>query len=68
MNATDFIQSLGGTKAVADLLGVGQSAVSNWKKEGSIPSCWYLPLARAAVTSGVKIDPVLFRDPTRPTP
>jgi hypothetical protein len=38
----DVVKSLGGTKAVAELFGRGDPAVSNWRKAGYFPAHTYL--------------------------
>lgn len=37
MDVSEIINALGGTGAVADMLGVVPGAVSNWRKNGKIP-------------------------------
>lgn len=34
----DVIEAIGGTAAVAALLGIGKSTVSSWRARGSIPA------------------------------
>lgn len=55
-----IIEALGGTSAVAELSGVGLSAVSNWKKRGRIPSEKFLMFKEALAMRGDEADPVLF--------
>jgi hypothetical protein len=62
--STEFIDALGGTKNLAEELGVGQPCISNWRKLG-IPPSWYLPLARKAVERGVFFSPQIFREKKR---
>lgn len=52
---TSVIKSLGGTKAVAEALGLSISAVSCWRSEDrlSIPSAHWLALSRLAAEKGV---------------
>lgn len=40
--ADEVIEALGGTKAVADLLGRTDPAVSNWRKAGQFPAHTYI--------------------------
>ena len=40
--ADEVVKALGGTKAVADLLGRTDPAVSNWRKAGQFPAHTYL--------------------------
>lgn len=63
MDAQSLIAALGGTGAVAKLLGVGPSAVSNWKAANAIPSKWYLDLAREAKARKIAISPGAFMTP-----
>lgn len=57
--ATDLIDALGGTSAVAEQLGASQSAVSNWRNRG-VPAWARLPLARECERRGLPVDPDLF--------
>lgn len=52
MTVDAIIDELGGTGAVADLLGVSASTVSSWRSRGSIPSEHWLSLARHSVAEG----------------
>jgi hypothetical protein len=63
MDASKLISALGGTTAVASMLGVKPPAVSNWKATGLIPSKWYLRLAQEATSRGVAISPSAFSNP-----
>jgi hypothetical protein len=56
----DVVKALGGTVATASLAGVGKSAVSNWKANGSIPAENFLRLSRALELAGKQVDPSLF--------
>ncbi|MEE7460643.1 hypothetical protein MFUR16E_04515 [Methylobacterium fujisawaense] len=44
----DLFEALGGTSAVARLLGVGQSTASEMKRRGSIPSEYWVGLVQKA--------------------
>ena len=50
-----LIDALGGTAALAARLGVGRSAVSNWRREG-IPRSRHYEMARIAEGSGLRVD------------
>lgn len=41
------VVALGGTRAVADLTGATDSAVSNWRKSGTFPARTYIILKAA---------------------
>ena len=56
------IDALGGNKAVADLLGIGSSAVSNWRARGAFPPRLFIRLSAAANKCGVSISEKLFRE------
>lgn len=60
MVTRDLIQALGGTSAVATLLGVGPSAVSNWKANGRIPPRWFLRISKECRRLGVELDEAAF--------
>ena len=54
------IKSLGGTKRVADRVGVSMPAVSNWIKEGYIPPGLHLQFHLWTESHGERIDPGVF--------
>jgi hypothetical protein len=56
----DLVEALGGTNVVARLLGVGASAVSNWRSSGEVPKGWHLELSIAAQKIGHTISPIVF--------
>lgn len=70
MGVGDFLDALGGTKAVAQAIGVGPSAVSNWRARDAIPPRLHLAFAELAEARAVPFDAHLFREPTsrRPAP
>ncbi len=54
-NASDIIEALGGTFAVARELDIAPSTVSSWKQSGTIPK-WRLPgIAEMARQHGVAL-------------
>ena len=60
--AAQIIDALGGTKKVAAFLGVGPSAVSNYRKQG-FPERAYYKLARLCDERGLNVSPALFGNP-----
>ena len=58
----DAIESLGGTNAVAEALGVVPSAVRNWRRLNAFPPKHYLRLAAYAEAEGVALETALFRE------
>lgn len=55
-----IIERFGTQSALADALGIRQSAVAAWKKRGSIPSRQQQEILKAARHSNVKIEPADF--------
>lgn len=53
-SAADLIAELGGPKAVAEMLGVGYTAVTNMRMRGSFPPKYWPELIRRAATKGLK--------------
>ena len=51
----EIIDALGGTKKVAEMLGVGASAISNYRRDG-FPAAKHYALAKACEASGLAID------------
>ncbi|HSR80892.1 MAG TPA: YdaS family helix-turn-helix protein [Hyphomicrobiaceae bacterium] len=58
-NATEAIDVLGGTAAVARLLGVRDNVVSNWRVRG-VPPARYLELGDLLKRRRIKFTPDLF--------
>jgi DNA-binding transcriptional regulator YdaS (Cro superfamily) len=58
-SAAEAIDVLGGTAAVARLLGVRDNVVSNWKVRG-VPPARHLQLGSALKRRRIKFDPALF--------
>jgi hypothetical protein len=56
----EVIDRMGGTGAVGRLLGIGPSAVSNWRAQGEIPRAWHLALYLEAERRGFQIPMRLF--------
>ena len=55
-NISDIFTSLGGTGAVAKILGVKHSAASEMRRRGSIPVRYWPVLIEGAAAVGVEID------------
>lgn len=56
----EVIDAFGGNTVLAEWLGIGDTAVSNWRERKSIPSGWHLRLYLEAEARGWFIDPKLF--------
>ena len=56
----ELIEALGGTSAVSRWLGVGASAVSNWRTRNELPGGWHLRLYLEAMRRGIEVEPGLF--------
>lgn len=65
MNVSQVIDLLGGNKPVAELFGVGTSAVSNWRKFNRFPERLHYRLARETERRGINVDPSIFRPTSR---
>ena len=52
LTADAVVDALGGTKAVANLIGRTDPAVSNWRKAGKFPAYTYQPLKSHLVSIG----------------
>ena len=55
MNVKELIKKFGGQSALAERLGIGQSAVAYWVKKNAIPSKWHSQLLSLAHNLGVDI-------------
>lgn len=51
----DVIEALGGSAAVASLLGFRTSAVSNWKERGRIPAGKFQLISEALEPRGLRV-------------
>lgn len=58
--AAQFIESLGGNRAVAAICSVGVTAVSNWRSRGAIPPRLYLKIKAAADRLGIDAPSEVF--------
>lgn len=56
----DIIEALGGTHKAAATLGVGPSAISNWKARGRIPTERYFVITDALRENGKTAAQTLF--------
>lgn len=63
----EIIDALGGTKKVAEMLGVGASAISNYRRDG-FPAAKHYALAKACEASGLAIDEGVFGGPPAAAP
>jgi hypothetical protein len=57
MSVRKIVDKFGGQSALAELVGVKQSAVAYWVKKGAIPSKWHSKILRLANDNGVLIAP-----------
>ncbi|CAI8417070.1 MAG: ATP phosphoribosyltransferase regulatory subunit [Rhodobiaceae bacterium UBA7378] len=64
-SASAVIDALGGTQAVAELLQVGASAVSNYRKNG-FPARAHYTLSRACIARGLNVAGHVFGETDRP--
>lgn len=58
--ADSVIEALGGSARVAELCGVGTSAVSNWRKRGRISQGSFMIVRDALAAKGLEAAPVVF--------
>ena len=56
----DVIEALGGPTKAAGMIGVGASAVSNWRTRGEIPPEHFLVIGEALNAIGVCVDSAVF--------
>ena len=63
----EIIDALGGTKKVAEMLGVGASAISNYRRD-EFPAAKHYALAKACEASGLAIDDRVFGGPPAAAP
>ncbi|MGC6476188.1 MAG: ATP phosphoribosyltransferase regulatory subunit [Parvibaculales bacterium] len=56
---SEIIDALGGTQALAKRLGVGPSAISNYRKNG-FPAAKHYALAKACQAQGLQVDEAIF--------
>ena len=56
----EILDTLGGPARVAELCGVGASAVSNWKSRGRIAAEKFLVITDALAREGKTVDPAVF--------
>lgn len=57
MNAADVVKKFGGQTAVAQLVGINQSAIAYWVKRGLIPTKWHAQLLALAAQRGIALAP-----------
>lgn len=56
----DLVDEFGGDTAMAEFLGITQSAVAQWKVRGQIASGWHLRLLAELKRRGCIVDPSVF--------
>jgi hypothetical protein len=56
----DFVDALGGTGAVAQLLGITPTAVSNMRRRGAIPPRFYYQLEGIARARRLRLNKSMF--------
>ena len=57
LTVSDAVERLGGTTKVAQIFGVVNSAVSNWRAANRIPGNWQLPFYRLCRKRRIPYDP-----------
>lgn len=62
----EVLEALGGPAKVAELCGVGPSAVSNWKSRGRIAAEKFLLVTDALRAIDKTVDPIVFGMAPRP--
>lgn len=62
MTAKETIRALGGSKALAEILGLTHAAVRNWSAIGFFPPRLYLTISKLANERKVYLDETLFRE------
>lgn len=65
MQVSDVIAAMGGNKAVAELFGVGVTAVSNWRKWNRFPPRLHLRVLRECEARGLEFDPAPAEQPQK---
>ena len=55
MSAADVVKKFGGQTALAQLIGVNQSAIAYWVKRGTIPAKWHMQLLELAPREGFEL-------------
>ena len=61
--ATEIVQKLGGTRALAGVLRLPVSTVQSWKRAGQIPARHQEAVLEAAAALSVPLGPEAFFDP-----
>lgn len=59
-SVSEVIDELGGNAKAAALVGLGASAVSNWRSRGRIPAEFFLVFSEALKAKGREANPALF--------
>lgn len=65
MQVSEVIDALGGNKAVAEMFGVGVSAVSNWRSWNKFPPRLHLRVLRECEARGLDFDPAPADQPQK---
>ena len=55
MDIKKLIKKVGGQSALAEQLGIRQSAIAYWVKKNAIPTKWHTPLYTIAKRNGIDI-------------
>jgi hypothetical protein len=56
----ELVEEFGGDTALAELLGITQSAVAHWKIRGQIAAGWHLRLLAELQRRGFTVEPSVF--------
>lgn len=56
----DAVEAFGGNRATAEIFGVGEPAVCNWKAAGRFPARLHYRVSREAEARSIKVAPALL--------
>ena len=60
--ATELVEAFGGRVAVAEIAGVGPTAINNWMRIGVLPPRLYLRFRDAGRERGIEVPDELFQE------